>query len=96
MSNQQITMNYKEWMEFAITEYDLVSKYYSKKVYEAMVVDTKTKVPEFVQLTLRDVMSKCQETIFEERIRRAIMRCVYTNERPDKYIRKIMDDYYGI
>lgn len=92
----QVSMSYQEWMEYAITEYDLVSKYYSKKVYEAMVQEEHGDMPTFVQLTLREVMNKCQGTVFEDAIRRAIMHCVYTGERPDKYIRKVMDDYYGI
>lgn len=92
----QVNMNYKEWMEYAITEYDLVSKYYSKRVYEALVPNPDTGMPELVQLTLRDVMNMCEDTVFETQIRRAVMKCVYTNTRPDKEIRKIMDDYYGI
>ncbi len=94
--DEQKTMDYREWMEYAIREYDIVSKYYSKKVYETLVTDEETGVPSFVQLTLREVMTNCQGTVFEDAVRRVIMRCVYTNERPDKYLRKIMDDYYGI
>ena len=89
------SMDYKEWMEFAIVEYDIVSKYYSKRVYEALVVD-ENGVANLVQLTLREVLSKCEHTIFEDRIRRAVMTAVYTNTRPDKTIRKVMDDYYGV
>lgn len=92
----QVTMNYREWVDFAIVEYDLVSKYYSKIVYESMVPDSKTGGMQLVQLTLREVLSKCQDTVFESRMRRAIMKCVYTDSRPEREIRKIMDDYYGI
>lgn len=92
----QVSMSYKEWVDFAIVEYDLVSKYYSKRVYEALVPDPKTGGAQFVQLTLREVLNKCQDTVFETRMRRAIMKCVYTGSRPEREIRKIMDDYYGI
>ena len=92
----QVSMSYKEWVDFAIVEYDLVSKYYSKRVYEALVSDPKTGDAQLVQLTLREVLNKCQDTVFETRMRRAIMKCVYTDSRPEREIRKIMDDYYGI
>ena len=49
---------------------------------------------ELVQLTLRDVMNKCAGTNFEEPIKRAIMKCVYTDAKLDNEIRKVMDEYF--
>lgn len=92
----QVNMNYKEWVDYAIVEYDLVSRYYSKRVYEALVPIPGTGGTQLVQLTLQEVLNKCQDTVFETRIRRAIMKCVYTGSRPEREIRRIMDDYYGI
>ena len=88
-------MEYKEWREFAITEYDVVSKNYNFKVYESVVNNPKTKELELVQLTLREVLSKCEGTVFERQIRQAVMRCVYTDSQLDKEIRPIMDLYYS-
>lgn len=89
-------MTYSEWKDYAIVEYDVVSRNYSKKVYEAVVNDKTTGKDELVQLTLRDVMNKCAGTNFEEPIKRAIMKCVYTDARLDKEIRKVMDEYFEV
>lgn len=89
-------MTYSEWKDYAIVEYDVVSRNYSKKVYEAVVNDKTTGKGELVQLTLRDVMNKCAGTNFEEPIKRAIMKCVYTDARLDAEIRKVMDEYFEV
>jgi hypothetical protein len=91
-----MAQTYKDWLAMAITNYDVVSKNYNRKVYEAMVTDHKTKNVEFVQLTLRDVLNICEGTIFEDRIKRAIMKCVYTGVNLEQEIRKVMDVYYRI
>lgn len=95
-SKKNVTMSFKEWVEYATLNYDIVSNYYNKRVYEAMVVDPETGIPDLVQLTLGDVFNKCEGTNLEKTIRSAIMRCVYTNEKLDKPIRKVMDDYYEV
>ena len=89
-------MTYSEWKDYAIVEYDVVSRNYSKKVYEAVVNDKTTGKGELVQLTLRDVMNKCAGTNFEEPIKRAIMKCVYTDARLDAEIRRVMDEYFEV
>ena len=89
-------MTYSEWKDYAIVEYDVVSRNYSKKVYEAVVNDKTTGRDELVQLTLRDVMNKCAGTNFEEPIKRAIMKCVYTDAKLDAEIRKVMDEYFEV
>lgn len=90
-----MALSYKEWRELAITTYDVVSKNYNYKVYESMVINPQTKEQELVQLTLREVLAKCEGTVFEKQIRQAVMRCVYTDAQLDKEIRPIMDLYYS-
>lgn len=87
-------MTYSEWKDYAIVEYDIVSRNYNKKVYEAVVDNKSSGNGELVQLTLRDVMNKCAGTNFEEPIKRAIMKCVYTDAKLDNEIRKVMDEYF--
>lgn len=89
-------MTYSEWKDYAIVEYDVVSRNYSKKVYEAVVKDKATGKEELVQLSLRDVMNKCAGTNFENPIKRAIMKCVYTDAKLDTEIRKVMDEYFEV
>jgi hypothetical protein len=88
-------MSYKEWKEMAVTTYDVVSKNYNRKVYEAVVENPKTKERELIQLTLNEVLSICEGTIFEKQIRQAVMRCVYTADSLEKEIRPVMDLYYS-
>ncbi len=95
MSDRNVHMPYKEWKDYAVVNYELVGKFYHKKVYEAMVEDPKTHRMELIQLTLREVLNKCEGTIFEDQIRRAVMKCVYTDTKPDVAIRKVMDIYYS-
>ena len=80
----------------AITTYDIVSINYSRKVYEAVVPNPTTKEMEFVQLTLREVLNKCDGTIFEKQIKQAVMKCVYTDSKLEKEVRPVMDLYYKI
>ena len=87
-------MTYSEWKDYAIVEYDLVSKNYNKKVYETDVENKEDNSRDLIQLTLRDVMNKCAGTNYETFVKRAIMKCVYTGANLDKEIRKIMDLYY--
>lgn len=89
-------MTYKEWIEYAIVEYDVVSKNYNQKVYENVVENKKTHEMELVQLTLREVLTRCDGTNYEERIRRAVMKCVYTGEKLDIEIRKVMDPFFEV
>lgn len=91
-----MSLSFKEWKEIAIVEYDVVSKNYNNRVYETIVENPDDHTPEFVQLTLREVINKCDGTNFENAIRKAIMKCVYTNSKLEKEIRKVMDEYYGI
>jgi hypothetical protein len=93
---ENMAQDYKEWLEMAITNYDVVSKNYNRKVYEAVIEDRQTKKMDLVQLTLRDVLSKCEGTIFEAQIRRAVMKCVYTDAKLEREIRPVMDVYYRI
>ena len=89
-------LSYREWRALAITNYDIVSKNYNRKVYEAVVTNQDTGLSDFVQLTLREVLDKCDGSIFETQLRRAIMRCVYTDERLEPQIRPIMDLIYEV
>lgn len=88
-------LSYKEWRELAITNYDIVSKNYNRKVYESVVKNPETKEMELVQLTLREVLSKCEGSIFERQIRQAVMKCVYTDSHLEKEVRPVMDLYYS-
>jgi hypothetical protein len=88
-------MSYKEWREMAVTTYDVVSRNYNRKVYEAVVENPKTNERELIQLTLNEVLSICEGTIFEKQIRQAVMRCVYTADSLEKEIRPVMDLYYS-
>ncbi len=90
-----MAMSYKEWREYALTNYDVVSKNYNYKVYEGLVKDPKTYETQLVQLTLREVLTKCEGSVFERQIRQAVMRCVYTDAQLNKEIRPVMDLYYS-
>lgn len=90
-----MAMSYKEWKAYALTNYDVVSKNYNYKVYEGLVKDPKTNETQFVQLTLREVLTKCEGSVFERQIRQAVMRCVYTDAQLNKEIRPVMDLYYS-
>lgn len=91
-----MSLNYKEWKSLAITEYDIVSKKYSKKVYENMVADPDTRELKLMQLTLRDVLDKCDGTNFETPIRKAVMKCVYTDSKIEREVTKVMDAYFEV
>lgn len=95
-SPKNITMSFKDWIEYATLNYDIVSNYYNKRVYEAMVTDPATGNPDLVQLTLSDVFNKCEGTNLENAIRSVIMKCVYTGEMLDQGVRKVMDEYYEV
>ena len=95
-SKKNITMSYREWVEYATLNYDVVSKLYQKKVYEAMVIDPETGAPSLVQLTLSDVLKKCEGTNLENAVRNAVMKSVYTNEKLETGIRQVMDEYYEV
>jgi hypothetical protein len=88
-------MSYKEWMEMAVVTYDVVSKNYNRKVYESVIENPKNGKRELIQLTLREVLTKCEGTIFETQIRQAVMRCVYTEDSLEREIRPVMDLYYS-
>jgi hypothetical protein len=88
-------MSYKEWVEMAVVTYDVVSKNYNRKVYESVIENPKNGKRELIQLTLRDVLNKCEGTIFETQIRQAVMRCVYTEDSLEREIRPVMDLYYS-
>lgn len=90
-----MAMSYKEWKAYALTNYDVVSKNYNYKVYEGLVKDSKTNETQLVQLTLREVLTKCEGSVFERQIRQAVMRCVYTDAQLNKEIRPVMDLYYS-
>lgn len=87
-------MTYSDWIEYAVSEYELVSKNYNHKVYENVVVNPESHKRELMQLTLREVLAICDHTNYEERIRRAVMKCVYTNEKLEPEIRKVMDPFF--
>ena len=90
-----MAMSYKEWKAYALTNYDVVSKNYNYKVYVGLVKDPKTNETQLVQLTLREVLTKCEGSVFERQIRQAVMRCVYTDAQLNKEIRPVMDLYYS-
>ena len=89
-------MTYKEWMELALVEYEAVSKNYNYKVYETMLKDPDTGEMKLIQMTLREVLLKCQDTNYEDRIKNAVMRCVYTGAQFNVEIRKVMDQFFGV
>jgi NAD(P)H-dependent FMN reductase len=90
-----MALSFKEWKEMAVTTYDVVSKDYNRKVYEAVVRNPNTKKMELVQLTLREVLTECEGSVFETQIRQAVMRSVYTGSSLEKEIRPVMDQFYG-
>lgn len=89
-------MTYSEWKDYAIVEYDIVSKNYNKKIYETVAENKETHNMDLIQLTLREVLNKCAGTNLEMPMKRAIMKCVYTDAKMDKEIRKVMDLYYEV
>ncbi len=91
-----MALGYREWRDYAVTNYDVVSRNYHKKVYEAIVENKATHNKDLIQLTLRDVLNQCEGSIFEKQIRQAVMKCVYTNAKLEREIRPIMDVFYRI
>lgn len=89
-------MTYQDWIEYAIIEYDVVSKNYNQKVYENVIENKETGELELVQLTLREVLGICAGTNYEERLKKAIMKCVYTDADLEKEIRKIMNPFFEV
>lgn len=89
-------MSYQQWVEYAIVEYDTVSINYNHKIYENMIEDPNTHDLSLVQLTLREVLSKCAGTDFEDRIKRAVMKCVYTDADLKKEVRRIMNLFFEV
>ena len=55
-----MSLTFRQWREMAIMEYEVVSKNYNRKVYESAVIDKDTQNVELVQLTLREVLDKCE------------------------------------
>lgn len=91
-----MSLTFRQWREMAIMEYEVVSKNYNRKVYESAVIDKDTQNVELVQLTLREVLDKCEGTNYEYNIKRAIMKCVYTNDRLEKEVKEVMDKFYEV
>ena len=91
-----MSLTFRQWREMAIMEYEVVSKNYNRKVYESAVIDKDTHNVELVQLTLREVLDKCEGTNYEYNITRAIMKCVYTNDRLEKEVKEVMDEFYEV
>lgn len=91
-----MSLTFRQWREMAIMEYEVVSKNYNRKVYESAVIDKDTHNVELVQLTLREVLDKCEGTNYEYIIKRAIMKCVYTNDRLEKEVKEVMDEFYEV
>ncbi|MCM1282343.1 MAG: hypothetical protein NC180_04245 [Muribaculaceae bacterium] len=87
-------MTYQDWIEYAVVEFDVVSKNYNQKVYENIVEDPKTHERKLVQMTLREVLNKCSGTNYEDRIKRAVMKCVYTEANLEKEVRRIMNPFF--
>ena len=44
----------------------------------------------------REVLQKCEGTNFEEAMRKAVMKCVYTNLKLEREIRKVMDPFFEV
>ena len=91
-----MSLTFRQWREMAIMEYEVVSKNYNRKVYESAVIDKDTHNVELVQLTLREVLDKCEGANYEYNIKRAIMKCVYTNDRLEKEVKEVMDEFYEV
>lgn len=91
-----MAVSYREWKEFAVSNYDTVREQFHEPVYQGMVRDKDTLDVAEVSLTLQEVMDMCENTIFETALRRAVMKCVYTRSGLIKEVRKVMDVYYGI
>lgn len=60
-----MSLTFRQWREMAIMEYEVVSKNYNRKVYESAVIDKDTHNVELVQLTLREVLDKCEGTNYD-------------------------------
>lgn len=88
-------MGFKEWRDFILSSFGDVSDAYAKKVYEDVVFDKELGGNTLVQLRLCDVFNKVDGTCFEMPLRRAIMRCVYSNRRFDREIKPVMDAFYA-
>ena len=73
-----------------------MSKNYNQKVYENVIENKETGELELVQLTLREVLGICAGTNYEERLKKAIMKCVYTDADLEKEIRKIMNPFFEV
>lgn len=89
-------MDYSEWIEYALVEFDLVSRNYNSKVYENVIEDPNTHKRELVQMTLREVLEICKGTNYQERIKRAVMKCVYTDTKLEPEVRRVMDPFFDV
>lgn len=89
-------MTYSEWIEYALAEYDLVIRNYNSKVYENVIENPKTHKTDLMQLTLREVLETGKGTNYEERIKRAVMKCVYTDAKLEPEIRRVMDPFFEV
>lgn len=85
-----MSLDYKEWKEFALQNYELVRKYKDRVVYEADI-DGKE-----IHMTLAEVFEVCDGSIYEDLFRRAIMKSVYTNAKPNKAVSRVMNLHFGI
>lgn len=89
-------MTYRKWIDYAIAEYEVVSRNYNSKVYENVIEDPATGRTDLKQMTLREVLETCADTNYEERIKRAVMKCVYTNAKLEPEIRRVMDPFFEV
>ena len=89
-------MSYQKWTEFAIENYELVRVNYNKVIYEANVFDREIGDFTDVSLTLEDVLGMCMNTNMESVIRNSVMKAVYTGYGLEKYIKKVMDEFYVV
>ena len=88
-------MRFREWKDFVLASYGSVSDSYAKKMYENVVLDQKTNQQTLVQLRLCDVFNKVEGTVFEQPVRRAVMKCVYSDRRFDRELKPVMDAFYA-
>ena len=89
-----MSLTFGEWIEVAQSDYPIVLENYNNIVYEADVINRKDGAVEHVKLTLAEICSMCEGTFLEEKLKRAIMKCVYAYNSLESEIKKIMDIYF--
>ena len=89
-----MSLTFSEWLEMAQSDYQIVLENYNNIVYDSDIINRENGAVEHVSLTLSDVCEMCQGTFLEEKLKRAIMKCVYAYNSLEQEIMKLMEVYY--